>query len=175
MLARGWLAYPVTPIHSQLPPKSGCINVITRFALSRRRATALFRNPVCKAQRSVPGFSSTPNSACRRYATSPSSAVAYIIGLRIVIEKIAPPGAMYHKKTAEERFNMLARGWLAYPVTSIHSHLPPKSGCRNCNARHYRVQHFITLALFAPTIHFFFPDNHIFVFSAKTLILHLRN
>uniref|UniRef100_UPI0040250DD8 hypothetical protein n=1 Tax=Candidatus Limisoma sp. TaxID=3076476 RepID=UPI0040250DD8 len=26
---------------------------------------------------------------------------------------------------------MLARGWLAYPVTSIHSHLPPKSGCRN--------------------------------------------
>ena len=35
------------------------------------------------------------------------------------------------KKTAEERFNMLARGWLAYPVTSIHAHLPPKSGCRN--------------------------------------------
>jgi hypothetical protein len=35
------------------------------------------------------------------------------------------------KKTAEERFNMLARGWLAYPVTSIHSQLPPKSGCRN--------------------------------------------
>ena len=34
-------------------------------------------------------------------------------------------------KTAEERFYMLARGWLAYPVTSIHSHLPPKSGCRN--------------------------------------------
>ena len=38
-------------------------------------------------------------------------------------------GAM--RKTAEERFNMLARGWLAYPVTSIHSQLPPKSGCRN--------------------------------------------
>ena len=77
MLARGWLAYPVTPIHSLLPPKSGCIcQHIPRFALSRRRATALFRNPVCKAQRSVPGFSSTPNSACRRYATSPPSAVA---------------------------------------------------------------------------------------------------
>ena len=76
MLARGWLAYPVTSMHTQLPPKSGCINVIPRFALSRRRATALFRNPVCKAQRSVPGFSSTPNSACRRYATSPPSAVA---------------------------------------------------------------------------------------------------
>ena len=38
-------------------------------------------------------------------------------------------GAM--RETAEERFNMLARGWLAYPVTSIHSQLPPKSGCRN--------------------------------------------
>ena len=24
------------------------------------------------------------------------------------------------EKTAEERFNMLARGWLAYPVTSTH-------------------------------------------------------
>ena len=76
MLARGWLAYPVTPMHARLPPKSGCRNVIPRFALSRRRATALFRNPVCKAQRSVPGFSSTPTSACRRYATSPPSAVA---------------------------------------------------------------------------------------------------
>ena len=59
------------------PPKSGCIcQHIPRFALSRRRATALFRNPVRKAQRSVPGFSSTPTSACRRYATSPPSAVA---------------------------------------------------------------------------------------------------
>ena len=76
MLARGWLAYPVTPMHALLPPKSGCINVIPRFALSRRRATALFRNPVRKAQRSVPGFSSTPTSACRRYATSPPSTVA---------------------------------------------------------------------------------------------------
>ena len=75
-LARGWLAYPVTPMHALLPPKSGCINVIPRFALSRRRATALFRNPVRKAQRSVPGFSSTTTSACRRYATSPPSAVA---------------------------------------------------------------------------------------------------
>ena len=35
------------------------------------------------------------------------------------------------QKTAEERLYMLARGWLAYPVTSTHSHLPPKSGCIN--------------------------------------------
>ena len=131
MLARGWLAYPVTSMHSQLPPKSGCIcQHIPRFALSRRRATALFRNPVCKAQRSVPGFSSTPNSACRRYATSPPSAVASPhrppspIGL-------PHPARCITKKTAEERFHMLARGWLAYPVASMHAQLPPKSGCRN--------------------------------------------
>ena len=123
MLAWGWLAYPVTSMHSQLPPKSGCRNHIPRFALSRRRATALFRNPVCKAQRSVPGFSSTPNSACRRYATSPPSAVAYIIGL-------PHPARCITKKNAEERFHMLARGWLAYPVASMHAQLPPKSGCR---------------------------------------------
>ena len=129
-LARGWLAYPVTPMHAHLPPKSGCRNVIPRFALSRRRATALFHNPVCKAQRSVPGFSSTPTSACRRYATSPPSIV-----LRIHIVRhhhhIAP-SAQYTaigEKTAEERFHTLARGWLAYPVTPIHAHLPPKSGC----------------------------------------------
>ena len=56
-------------------------NLITKTSFRqdappRRGATALFHNPVCKAQRSVPGFSSTPTSACRRYATSPPSAVA---------------------------------------------------------------------------------------------------
>ena len=35
------------------------------------------------------------------------------------------------RETAEVRFNMLARGWLAYPVTPMHAQLPPKSGCRN--------------------------------------------
>ena len=117
-LARGWLAYPVTPMHARLPPKSGCINVIPRFALSRRRATALFRNPVRKAQRSVPGFSSTPTSACRRYATSPPSAVA---STSSAIHRIAQYTAI--AKTAEERFNMLARGWLAYPVTPGCTHI----------------------------------------------------
>ena len=104
MLARGWFAYPVTPMHAHLPPKSGCINVIPRFALSRRRATALFRNPVRKAQRSVPGFSSTPTSACRRYATSPPSAVA-------ITHRIAPTAQCiaFAKKPSSHRF--------AYPVT----------------------------------------------------------
>ena len=43
-----------------------------------------------------------------------------------------PIGAIHRhrRKTAEERFNMLARGWLAYPVTPTHALLPPKSGCR---------------------------------------------
>ena len=129
-LARGWLAYPVTPMHALLPPKSGCRNVIPRFALSRRRATALFRNPVRKAQRSVPGFSSTTTSACRRYATSPPSAVASPI---VRHSSDCTIGAIHRhrRKTAEERFNMLARGWLAYPVTPMHAQLPPKSGCIN--------------------------------------------
>ena len=118
MLARGWLAYPVTSIHSHLPPKSGCIcQHIPRFALSRRRATALFRNPVCKAQRSVPGFSSTPNSACRRYATSPPS-----IGLRIHIVRhhhLIAPTAQYtaigEKPPKSGCINVIPR--FAYPVT----------------------------------------------------------
>ena len=127
-LARGWLVYHVTSMHSQLPPKSGCRNHIPRFALSRRRATALFRNPVCKAQRSVPGFSSTPTSACRRYATSPSFGGCLThrppsIGLphRPPSSSDCANGAIHRhrRKTAEERFNMLARGWLAYPVTPV--------------------------------------------------------
>ena len=119
-LARGWLAYPVTSMHALLPPKSGCRNPIPRFALSRRRATALFRNPVRKAQRSVPGFSSTPTSACRRYATSPPSAVAS--PHRPPSSSDCANGAIHRhrRETAEERFNMLARGWLAYPVTPTH-------------------------------------------------------
>ena len=43
---------------------------------------------------------------------SPSSAITHRIA----------PSAQYitMRKTAEERFNMLARGWLAYPVTPTH-------------------------------------------------------
>lgn len=107
-LARGWLAYPVTPIHAHLPPKSGCRNVIPRFAPSRRRATALFRNPVRKAQRSVPGFSSTTTSACRRYATSPPP-----IGLRIPIvhhPSVCPIGAMHHRHRRKNRRRAVVEG-----------------------------------------------------------------
>ena len=140
MLARGWLAYPVTPMHAHLPPKSGCRNHIHRFALSRRRATSLFRNPVRKAQRSVPGFSSTPTSACRRYATSPSfgGCLTHQIAHHpssAITHRIAPT-AQYTamRKTAEERFNMLARGWLAYPVTPKQG-----TGTRTIGMRQRRI------------------------------------
>ena len=48
--------------------------------------------------------------------TSPPSAVAS--PLRPPSSSYCANGAM--RKTAEERFNMLARGWLAYPVTPTH-------------------------------------------------------
>ncbi len=55
------------------------------------------------------------------------SAVAFVIGLRTTM-----------RKTAEERFHTLARGWLAYPVTPTHAHLPPKSGCRGIQRGAFR-------------------------------------
>ena len=46
-------------------------------------------------------------------------------------------GDIHREKTAEEQFNMSARGWLAYPVTPVARQLPPKCGCRNAeNHRH---------------------------------------
>ena len=42
------------------------------------------------------------------------------------------------RETAEERFHTLARGWLAYPVTPTHTHLPPKSGCRGIQRGAFR-------------------------------------
>ena len=43
-----------------------------------------------------------------------------------------PIGAIHRhrRKTAEERFNMLARGWLAYPVTPTHHPSTAFGGCR---------------------------------------------
>ena len=43
---------------------------------------------------------------------------------------------MYHKKTAEERFHMLARGWLAYPVTPTHL---PSTAEERLYKRHHSV------------------------------------
>ena len=126
MLARGWLAYPVTPTHAHLPPKSGCINVIPWFAslVAERRHSSVTRY----AKRSVACRDSPRHQPLRAGGTPlphhrrlPSP-----IGLRIHIVRHHPSdcanGAIHHhrEKTAEERFNMLARGWLAYPVTPTH-------------------------------------------------------
>ena len=60
--------------------------------------------------------------------------------------RTSTPNQHARGKTAEVRFNMLARGWLAYPVTPMRTQLPPKSGCRNTIAtyivaerRHFSV------------------------------------
>ena len=56
MLARGWPAYPVTPMRTQLPPKCGCRNAENHRHIHRRGATALFRNPVRGAKRMRAGI-----------------------------------------------------------------------------------------------------------------------
>ena len=110
-LARGWLAYPVTPIHSHLPPKSGCRNVIPRFANNLyNRSSAVDSLIHNQPQVGKPTWGYDYTTALRRLPL-PSKNPPIIIGLR---QRRNP------KKTAEERFNMLARGWLAYPVTPMH-------------------------------------------------------
>ena len=97
-LARGWLAYPVTPTHTHLPPKSGCRGI--HRDTFRRGATTPSRNPVRGAKRQRAGTQRISlSTACRRYATSPETTHFAM------------------RKTAEERFHTLARGWFAYPVT----------------------------------------------------------
>jgi len=140
MLARGWLAYPVTPMHPQLPPKSGCRNHIPRLANNLyNRSSAVDSSFYNQPQVGKPTWGYNYPTALRRLPSahrppSPKTPSAH--------RPPSPKPAHHHRfaptaqyitmrKTAEERFNMLARGWLAYPVTSIHSHLPPKSGCRN--------------------------------------------
>ena len=85
--------------------------------------------PTAQCGENRPHHRFTPTAQCgenrphhRFTPTAQCGETALIIGLR----QRRDAG-----KTAEERFNMLARGWLAYPVTPILSHLPPKSGCRN--------------------------------------------
>ena len=75
MLARGWLAYPVTPMHAHLPPKSGLINVTLGYpngAIHRHRgktaeerfnmlARGWLAYPVMPTHALLP-----PKSGCRR-------------------------------------------------------------------------------------------------------------
>ena len=132
-LARGWLAYPVTPTHAHLPPKSGC----------RCQNHGRFANPLTPSQSQSPCklfiqplfggrfFIQIPtpgrqaNLGLRLY--NRPSAVAFVIGLRTTM-----------RKTAEERFHTLARGWLAYLVTPTRAQLPPKRGCRGIQRGTFR-------------------------------------
>ena len=69
------------------------------------------------------------------------SAVAFVIELPSPLIKpfsIDMRQRAVHRKTAEERFHMLARGRLAYPVTPMRTQLPPKSGCRERFAYGYK-------------------------------------
>ena len=84
--------------------------------------------PTAQCGENRPHHRFTPTAQCGK--------TALIIGLRqrrnakkTPSSSVCTNGAM--RKTAEERFHTLARGWLAYPVTSMHAQLPPKSGCRN--------------------------------------------
>ena len=131
MLARGWLAYPVTSIHSPIYRRRAVVYVNTSIGLHSLVAERRHSSVTRYAKRSVACRDSPRHQTLRaggtplpRHRRLPHPIVRHH-------HRIAPPGAVYHKKTAEERFHTLARGWLAYPVTSMHSHLPPKSGCRS--------------------------------------------
>ena len=134
MLARGWLAYPVTPMHrnyrrravvyvtprpaNNLYNRSSAVDSLLIQPTPGRQANLglqLYNRPSSVAIRPS---ASTSKNAIRPSATIPKTRPS---------SSVCTNGAM--RKTAEERFHTLARGWLAYPVTSIHSHLPPKSGC----------------------------------------------
>ena len=120
MLARGWLAYPVTPIHSHLPPKSGCRNVIPRFANNLyNRSSAVDSSFHNQPQVGKPTWGYDYPTALRRL---PPPIVRHH---HRIAHPHRPPSSSdcansAMRKTAEERFNMLARGWLAYPVTPTH-------------------------------------------------------
>ena len=126
MLARGWLAYPVTSMHPQLPPKSGYRNHIPRLANNLyNRSSAVDSLIHNQPQVGKPTWGYDYTTDLRRLP----SAIGHHLQNPPIINGLRQ--RRNAEKTAEERFHTLARGWLAYPVTSIHSHLPPKSGCRN--------------------------------------------
>ena len=159
MLARGWLAYPVTPSHSHLPPKSGCRNHIPRLANNLYNRSSAVDSLIIQP---TPGRQANLGL---QLSNRPSAVASPIVNhlqkrhppIGLHLQKRHPPIGHHPqnppiiiglrkrrnaKKTAEERFHTLARGWLAYPVTPIHSHLPPKSGCRN------HIPRFAILVLF---------------------------
>ena len=89
--------YDYTTVFRRLPPTSSAIH---RIAHPHRPPSSSY-------------CASTSSAITNRRLPHPSSAITHLIA----------PTAQYTaigEKTAEERFNMLARGWLAYPVTPTH-------------------------------------------------------
>ena len=130
ILARGWLAYPVTPTHHPSTAEErlymsslGLLSLvaerrhssITRYA---KRSVACRDSPRHQPLRAggtpLPHLRRLPHHIVRHHHR--------------IAHPHRPPSSSYcangaihhHAKTAEERFNMLARGWLAYPVTPTH-------------------------------------------------------
>ena len=60
-----------TPLLQSRSPTARAVSSPPHHRTHRRGATALCRNPVRGAQRSVPGLDTPLLSACRRYATTP--------------------------------------------------------------------------------------------------------
>ena len=114
MLARGWLAYPVTPTHHTSTAEERLYK--RHPGMRQRRITP--RNPIrTTRQRRAHGASAGTTSMRFGDALLPP------LGAMHPHRKNRHPSARYTtigEKTAEERFNMLARGWLAYPVTPTH-------------------------------------------------------
>ena len=88
---------------------------ITRYA---KRSVACRDSPRHQPLRAggtpLPRLRRLPHHIVRHPSDCASTSSAIIIGLRH--RRNTPPSG----ETAEERFNMLARGWLAYPVTPTH-------------------------------------------------------
>ena len=104
MLARGWLAYPVTSMHSQLPPKSGCIcQHIPRFANNLYNRSSAVDSLI---QQPTPGRQANLGL---RLSNRPST-----VAIRHH-HRIAPPGAMYHKKNRRRAVSYVSTGLACLP------------------------------------------------------------
>ena len=117
-LARGLLAYPVTP----------------RTHIYRRRAVvdvnswSVRKSNNTNANNSYNRSSAVDSSSkYRPQVGKPTWGYDYTTVLRRLQKHRI---AHHHSGNRRRAFLTLARGWIAYPVTPTHAHLPPKSGCR---------------------------------------------
>ena len=109
------------------PPKSGCRNVTPRLANNLYNRSSAVDSLIIQL---APGRQA--NLGLRLY-NRPSAVASPIIRHH---PSYFANGAIHRhrRKTAEERFNMLARGWLAYPVTPKQG-----TGTRTIGMRQRRI------------------------------------